>query len=122
VSPNPVTAAAAWTFTLAVDVVAVAIAALFLGWDRWCPAGTAGCPSAADRAGRDALALAVLGAVLLFVALLALLRGRFLLVVGQLAVAAAVAYLASQAVPAAFDHLRAQVHAGTATREFEFRL
>jgi hypothetical protein len=80
VSPNPVTAAAAWTVAVTADVVAVAIAALALGWDRWCPAGTAGCPSAVDRVDRDALVLTLLGVALLLVAVVALVRGRFLLV------------------------------------------
>ncbi len=119
-SPNPVTGAAAWTAALAVDVIAVVVAAAVLGWDRWCPAGGAGCPAAGDRAGRDAWVLAVLAGVLLGVALLALVRGRLLLAAGQVALVVVLAVLAARALPQAFDQLRTKTHLWTTASEFEF--
>jgi hypothetical protein len=116
-----VTAAAAWTTAVTFDLIVLVVAVIVLGWDRWCPAGTWGCPAAGDRTGRDALVLALLGAALLLVALVALLRGRFLLVVGQLTLVIAVAFAAARTSPAAFDHLREQLHPGTTASQFEFR-
>jgi len=106
VSPNPVTAAAAWTAAVTVDAVAVAVVALLVGWDRWCPAGVAGCPTTVDLADRDALWLAILAGVLVLVALLGLVTGRFLLVLVQLALVVLLAAVAAQALPAAWTHLR----------------
>ena len=102
-SPNPVTAAAAWTFTVTADVVLVGAAVLVLGWDRWCPAGTWGCPSPSERVDRDAFVITVLGAALLVVALLALLRGRLLLALGQVALVVVLALVAAQLLPAAYQ-------------------
>ncbi len=102
-SPNPVTAAAVWTFTVTADVVLVGAAVLVLGWDRWCPAGTWGCPTPSGRVDRDAFVLTVLGAALLVVALAALLRGRLLLALGQVALVVVLALVAAQLLPAAYE-------------------
>jgi hypothetical protein len=106
VSPNPVTAAAAWTSAAVVDAVALVVAAALLAWDRWCPDGVVLCPAAADRPSRDALWLALLAGVLGLVALVALLRGRFVLALVQVALVVAVAVLAARLLPAAWEHLR----------------
>jgi hypothetical protein len=106
VSPNPVTAAAAWTSAAVVDAVALVIAVAVLAWDRWCPAGVVLCPTRADRVTRDALWLALLCGVLVLVAVVALLRGRFLLALVQVALVVLLAVLAAQLVPGAWTHLR----------------
>jgi hypothetical protein len=106
VSPNPVTATAAWTAAIIVDIVATGIVAVLVGWDRWCPAGVAACPTPADRADRDALWLAILGGVLVLVALVGLVTGRFLLVLVQLALVVLLATVVAQALPAAWTRLR----------------
>jgi hypothetical protein len=106
VSPNPLTAAAAWTTAVIVDVVAVVVVGGLLAWDRWCPADAPLCPTSDERPGRNALLLAVLGAVLALVALVALVTGRFLLAVAQVALIVVLAVLAAQALPVAWAHLR----------------
>ena len=112
-SPNPLAGAAAWSAAVLVDLLALAGATAVLGWDRWCPPGTSTCPAASsDRTARDAAVLAALGGVLAAVAVVALLRGRWLLVVFQLVLVVGVALAAARADPAAFDHLRTQLHLG----------
>ena len=105
-SPNPVTAAAAWTTTAVVDAVAVLVAGGLLAWDRWCPEGGALCPTDAQRPARDALWLALLAGVLALVALVALVRGRLLLAVVQVALVALLAVVAARWLPDAWTHLR----------------
>ena len=105
-SPNPVTGAAAWTLALLVDIVAVVVAAALLAWDRWCPAGTTGCPTAADRAGRDALVVVLLGGLLLTVALVALLTGRLLLAAVQVGLVVVVVLAVRQGLPEVWTHVR----------------
>ncbi len=105
-SPNPVTGAVAWTLAIAVDVVGVVVAAVVLGWDRWCPAGTTGCPTVAARSGRDALVVVVLGCVLLMVAVLALLTGRLLLAVVQVGLAVLLVVAVRQGMPEVWGHVR----------------
>jgi hypothetical protein len=114
VSPNPVTAAAAWTTAAVVDVVAVVVAAALLAWDRWCPDGVALCPTEAQRPARDALWLAVLAGVLAVVALVALVRGRLLLAAVQVALVVALAVVAARLLPAAWAHLRERQFGWTA--------
>ena len=105
-SPNPVTAAAAWTTTAVIDAVAVLVAGGLLAWDRWCPEGGALCPTDAQRPARDALWLALLAGVLALVALVALVRGRLLLAVVQVALVALLAVVAARWLPDAWTHLR----------------
>lgn len=113
-SPNPVTSAATWTLAIVVDVLAVVVAAGFLLYDHHCTVGAALCPAPGQVVRRDVVVLVALGVVLLAVALLALLRGRLLLVVVQLAVLVVAGYMAYRAVPHAYDQLRNDVHLGTA--------
>jgi hypothetical protein len=120
VSPNPVTGVAAWTVTVWVDVLALAAAALVLAWDHHCPIGAPQCPAPAQLARRDALVLAVLGGVLVLMALLALVRGRWLLLLAQVAVLVVVGLLASRAVPAGFSELRSHFPWTGSAAEFEF--
>ncbi len=113
-SPNPVTAAAAWTLTVTIDVIAVAAAVAVIGVDRFlgsetCGAGTAFCPTPQQAKDRDAWTLGILGLVLLIVLVLALVRGRFLLALAQLVVIVALALLARQVVPVAFAQLRSKL-------------
>ena len=116
-SPSPVTAVAAWTLALVVDVVAVALAAIALVWNHTCPQGVALCPAPADLARQDAWVLVALAAVLLAVALYGLLRGRWLLLVVQLALGAVLVLAAQAWVPNGFEQLRHDVHlAGGAPR------
>jgi hypothetical protein len=108
VSPNPVTAVATWTVALLVDVVAVGVAALVLLWDHGCPQDFAGCPAgnAADTASQDAWVLVLLGVVLLVVAAYGLLRGRWLLLVVQLALLVVLVLAAQALVPDGLAQLR----------------
>jgi hypothetical protein len=106
VSPNPVTGAAAWTLAIAVDVIGVVAAAVVLGWDRWCPAGTTGCPTVTARSGRDSLVVVVLGCLLLVVAVLAMLTGRLLLAVVQVGLVVLLVVGVRQGLPEVWGHVR----------------
>lgn len=109
---NPVTSAATWTLAIVVDVLAVVVAAALLWYGHHCTAGTPLCPAPGEVVRRDVVVLVALGVALLAVALVALLRGRVLLLVLQLAVVVAAAYVAYHSVPAAYDELRHDVHLG----------
>ena len=119
-SPNPVAGVAAWSAAATVDSAGIVLAAAVLGWDRWCPAGVAACPAGTGRTDRDALVLAILGGLLALVALLALVRGRLLLAVAQVALVAVLAVAADQTLPPAFDRLRTQLHLATIQPEIAF--
>jgi hypothetical protein len=106
---NPITAAAALAAAVTVDVVVVALAAVALLWQQQCPDGFWTCPAPADRAGHEALALAILGGVLVLVAVAALLRGRMLVAALQVVLVVVLAVAAQQALPAAFAQLRSHV-------------
>lgn len=105
-SPNPISAAAAWAAAVTVDLLAVVAAALVLAWQQQCPDGFWACPAPGDRPGHEALALAVLSGVLLLVALVGLLRGRVLIAAGQVVLLVVLAVAAQHALPAAFAQLR----------------
>jgi hypothetical protein len=77
-----------------------------LGWDRWCPGGTTGCPAGAERTGRDALVVVVLGCLLLVVAVLALLTGRLLLAVVQVGLVVLLVVGVRQGLPEVWGHVR----------------
>ncbi len=108
-SPNPVTAAATWTLALTVDALAIVAVVVVVAWDRHCTPGAFACP-AGDPARRDALALGLLGGVLLGIAVLGLVRGRLLLVLVQLVLLAAAAWAAHREAPVGFDQLRHDLH------------
>jgi hypothetical protein len=114
VSMNPVRGAVTWTVAVVVDLVAVAVAALFLWNDHHCSRGTVACPAAGQVAHQDVVVLAALAAVLLVVAVLALVRGRLVLLLLQVGVLVVVALAAHRAVPAATDQLQQDVHLGVA--------
>jgi hypothetical protein len=120
VSPNPVAAVATWTVALVVDVVAVGLAGLVLLWDHGCPKDVAGCPAGrpSDTASQDAWVLVLLGVVLVVVAVYGLLRGRWLLLVVQLALLVVLVLAAHALVPDGLSQLRRdlQLSDGLGTR------